>query len=103
MFDEGIFTQNILHCIITGESTLSKTESSFISVKRSHGTFGSVTVMWDVVPSDQPDLTPMSGAITYGDGQSQGVIQIKTVADNVSKSSLKKSKAQCSFQTILCH
>jgi len=101
MFDEGIFTQNYLYCIITGESTLSKTESSFISVKRSQGTFGSVTVMWDVVPSDQPDLTPMSGAITYGDGQSQGVIQIKTVADNVSKTTLKMSKTQCLFQAVL--
>lgn len=60
--------------------------------------------MWDVIPSDQPDLTPMSGAITYGDGQSQGVIQIKTVADNVSKTTLRMSKTQCSFQTeLLCH
>lgn len=56
--------------------------------------------MWDVLPSDQPDLTPMSGAITYGDGQSQGVIQIKTVADNVSISTLKMNKTQ--FE-LLCH
>lgn len=71
--------------IFTDESTLSRTISHSISVRRSKGSFGSVSVSWDIIPNDQSaDITPMSGTITYGDRQDQGSILISTLADDVS-------------------
>lgn len=69
--------------IFLDESTLSGTVTNLISVQRTQGTFGSITVAWDIIPSNQQDLTPLSGSITFGESQGQGTIQITTVPDDV--------------------
>ncbi|CAG2257628.1 ADGRV1 [Mytilus edulis] len=68
------------------ESTLSGTVTNLISVQRTQGTFGSITVAWDIIPSNQQDLTPLSGSITFGESQGQGTIQITTVPDDIPES-----------------
>lgn len=71
--------------VVLDESTVDRNVSHSISVPRTQGSFGSVTVSWSITPSDQPtDLTPISGTITYGDNQDKGTITISTLADDVS-------------------
>ncbi|KAJ8304142.1 hypothetical protein KUTeg_017725 [Tegillarca granosa] len=54
-----------------------------ILVMREMGRFGTVTVLWGVTPSTGNDLVPVSGSITFGEGQDQGFIRVETVADDI--------------------
>lgn len=69
--------------IFTDESKGVITNFLSILVMREMGRFGTVTVLWGITPSSGNDLVPVSGSITFGEGQDKGFIRVETVADDV--------------------
>ncbi|XP_048257204.1 adhesion G-protein coupled receptor V1-like isoform X2 [Haliotis rufescens] len=72
--------------VYMGESTSINTVFRDLNVQRSRGTFGQVSVAWELPSSAQADLTPTSGTITFTEGQAQQTIRISSVADDIPES-----------------
>lgn len=64
------------------------TESASFEVFRDRGTFGVVTVFWNITADNGADpsldLSPVSGKVTFSAGVSAEFITIQSLPDNVS-------------------
>ncbi|XP_069137444.1 adhesion G-protein coupled receptor V1-like isoform X2 [Argopecten irradians] len=68
---------------VIGESKVSSVQAISIPVERVRGTFGTVVVMWKIDPQTNNDLMPLTGSVTFGDGQNQGFIRVESVPDEL--------------------
>ena len=65
-----------------------QTDFSF-TVRRSAGSFGTVSVNWEIVRNDSSsgdvnlDLTPIKGTVTFNDGERERPIIVQIVAESV--------------------
>ena len=63
------------------------TEFSDVSVIRNGGTFGSVTIAWEIIRNDSSgeptrnDITPMNGIVTFKETQKEETITFSIVQD----------------------
>lgn len=72
--------------VIIGESKLS-TESASFEVYREKGTFGRVSVLWNVTSSSGAnpalDVSPVSGHVTFSPSERSTFINITSLPDKV--------------------
>ena len=56
-----------------------------LRLKRTVGTFGPAEVTWQAIPreADADDYSPTAGKVTFDDGQSEAVIVIEVIDDDV--------------------
>ena len=56
-----------------------------LRLKRTVGTFGPAEVTWQAIPreADADDYGPTAGRVTFDDGQSEAVIVIEVIDDDV--------------------
>ena len=67
------------------ESKDGRLEYALVPVKRLFGRYGTVSVSWSIMEvNSTDDLDPVSGTLTFNPGEGEKVIEILTVADEVS-------------------
>ena len=67
-----------------GESKDGVTEVATVPIKRTLGLYGAVQVSWSLEPSDEVDLRPSSGFVTFTSDQDTAFITLESVPDEVS-------------------
>ena len=74
--------------VLTAESKYSTERASF-EVYRARGTFGEVTVTWNVTAGNSAntalDVSPISGQVTFSEGETSKNIIIDSLPDMVSR------------------
>ena len=79
---------NLITFVLTAESKYSMERASF-EVYRARGTFGHVTVAWNVTADNGAntalDVSPISGQVTFSEGETSKNIIIDSLPDMVSR------------------
>ena len=79
---------NLITFVLTAESKYSMERASF-EVYRARGTFGHVTVAWNVTAYNGAntalDVSPISGQVTFSEGETSKNIIIDSLPDMVSR------------------
>ena len=70
--------------IVLDESSAGYLQTINLPVLRTRGAFGSVGVNWAVLPSmNNTDIKPLEGLVTFTNLQTEGVIHLQAMPDNV--------------------
>ena len=91
---ESIYT--LCFFSVYSDESETNTESARFEVFRNKGTFGVVSVSWNITASNggdpASDVSPVSGHVTFSAGENSKFITIESLPDNVS----------ALFRTYLC-
>ena len=86
----------VLFFSVYSDESETNTESARFEVFRNKGTFGVISVSWNITASNggdpASDVSPVSGHVTFSAGENSKFITIESLPDNVS----------ALFQTYLC-
>lgn len=85
MFSVRMLMINNLSFFETAESKHDRKSASFV-LERQRGTFGDVSVSWNVTSADEAsrDISPTSGKVMFSEGEKFKIVKIFSVEDDVS-------------------
>ena len=56
-----------------------------LSIERQGGTFGDVSVYWEVEGGDSGDISPIAGQVDFAEGETEGELTVTVTNDQVSR------------------